>query len=64
MSLVDFFSLMFQFIHIHKRNQTEIENLIPWERDVYLTQLIEYISVENEKIQLAEIERQRSQSRG
>ena len=39
-----------------------MENMIPWERDVYLTQLIEYISVENEKIQLAEIERQSSRS--
>jgi len=34
--------------------------MIPWERDIYLALLIEYIEVENEKIQLAEIERQRS----
>ena len=32
---------------------------MPWERDIYLSQLIEYIEVENEKIQLAEIERRR-----
>ena len=47
-------------IQHHKYNLAEIENLIPWERDIYLAQLIEYIEVENERIQLAEIERQRS----
>jgi hypothetical protein len=35
--------------------------MIPWEKDIYLSQLIEYIEVENEKIQLAEIERRRQQ---
>ena len=44
----------------HKYNLSEIEGMIPWERDVYLTQLIEYIETENEKIQLQEIERKRS----
>jgi len=33
--------------------------MIPWEKDIYLAQLIEYIEVENEKIQLVEIERRR-----
>ena len=46
----------------HKYSLNELENLIPWERDVYLAQLIEYIEVENEKIQLAHIEQQRANS--
>ena len=28
---------------------TEIENLMPWERDVYVDMLITYIKEENEK---------------
>ena len=44
----------------HKYSLCELESMIPWERDVYLAQLIEYIEAENEKIQLAEIERRRS----
>lgn len=35
-----------------------MENLIPWERDVYMSQLINYIQAENERIKLAQIERQ------
>jgi len=38
---------------------------MPWERDVYISQLIEYIEVENEKIQMADAERkQKSMSMG
>ena len=44
----------------HKYSLSDLESMIPWERDIYLALLIEYIEVENEKIQLAEIERQRS----
>ena len=47
----------------HKYNLSEIEGMIPWERDVYLTQLIEYIEVENERIKLAHIEAERAGSR-
>tara|TARA_R100000152_G_C6734401_1_gene158731 strand:- start:580 stop:741 length:162 start_codon:yes stop_codon:yes gene_type:complete len=49
----------------HKYNLREIEFLMPWERDVYISQLIEYIEVENEKIQMADAERkQKSMSMG
>jgi len=28
----------------------ELENMIPWERDIYVAMLIQYIEEENEKI--------------
>jgi hypothetical protein len=34
----------------HNYSLTEIENMIPWERDIYVTMLINHISEENEKI--------------
>ena len=33
----------------HKYSLTEIENMMPWERDVYVDMLITYIKEENEK---------------
>ena len=33
----------------HKYSLTEIENMIPWEREVYVTMLVEYIKEENER---------------
>jgi hypothetical protein len=33
----------------HKYSLTEIENMIPWERDVYVALLKQYIEDENSK---------------
>ncbi len=33
----------------HKYSLTEIENMIPWERDIYVNLLVNYIKEENEK---------------
>jgi hypothetical protein len=29
---------------------TEIENMLPWEREIYVTLLINHINLENEKV--------------
>jgi hypothetical protein len=34
----------------HKYSLTELENMIPWERDIYVSLLIQYIEEENAKI--------------
>ena len=33
----------------HKYRLDELENMIPWERDIYVTMLINHIKEENEK---------------
>ena len=38
----------------HKYSLTEIENMMPWEREVYLTLLQQYIESENLKRQQEE----------
>jgi hypothetical protein len=39
----------------HKYSLTELESMLPWERDIYISLLISYIEEENQKIR----ERQR-----
>jgi len=34
----------------HKYSLTEIENMLPWEREIYIAMLIDYIEKENERI--------------
>ena len=34
----------------HKYSLTELENMLPWERDVYLNMLMKYLEEENERI--------------
>ena len=41
----------------HKYSLTELENMIPWERDVYVGMLIQYVEEENQKIKQKLIER-------
>ena len=35
----------------HKYSLTELDNMIPWERDIYVTLLTKHIAEENERIQ-------------
>jgi hypothetical protein len=41
----------------HKYSLEELENMMPWERDIYVAMLIQYIEVENEKIKQKNAER-------
>jgi len=36
-------------IQYHNWSLTEIENMMPWEREIYVGLLIQYIEEENEK---------------
>jgi hypothetical protein len=39
-------------MHHHKYSLTEIENMLPWEREVYVALLIDYIKKENERLKI------------
>jgi hypothetical protein len=36
----------------HKYSLTELDNMLPWERSIYISMLIKYLEEENEKIKL------------
>ena len=35
----------------HKYSLTEIENMMPWEREIYMGLLAQYVKEENERIE-------------
>lgn len=41
----------------HKYSLTELESMIPWERDIYVALLIQYLEEENEKLKQKQNER-------
>ena len=49
--LESYYKTNFALMQHHKYSLTELENLIPWERDVYLTLLQQYIEEEKLKAQ-------------
>ena len=48
-SLESYFKTNFALMQHHKYSLTELENMMPWEREVYLTLLSQYIEEENLK---------------
>jgi len=52
-SLESYFKLNFALMQHHKYSLTEIENMMPWERDIYVGLLNQYIEEENLKAQQA-----------
>ena len=53
--LESYYKINFALMQHHKYSLTELENMIPWEREVYLTFLKQYIEEENLKQQQAEL---------
>ncbi len=49
--LESYFKTNFALMQHHKYSLTELENMIPWERDIYLTLLQQYIEEEKLKAQ-------------
>ena len=50
-NLESYYKVNFALMQHHKYSLTELENMIPWEREVYLTFLQQYIEEENLKAQ-------------
>lgn len=36
----------------HKYSISELENMIPWEREVYITLILDYLKNENERLKI------------
>tara|TARA_R100000008_G_scaffold50069_1_gene29880 strand:- start:167 stop:346 length:180 start_codon:yes stop_codon:yes gene_type:complete len=53
MNLLNFYELNFSLMQYHKYSLTEIENMIPWERDVYVVMLQNHLEEEKLKQQQA-----------
>ena len=48
MNLENYYKINFALLQYHKYSLTEIENLIPWERDIYIGLLQQHL--EDEKL--------------
>ena len=48
MDLESYYKINFALLQYHKYSLTEVENLIPWERDIYIGMLKQHL--EDEKL--------------
>ena len=42
-------NVMFSMMQHHKYSLTELENMMPWEREIYVQMLIEHLKEEKER---------------
>jgi hypothetical protein len=47
--LASYYKINFALMQHHKYSITELENMIPWEKDIYVALLEQYIEEENLK---------------
>ena len=56
-SLENYYRTNFLLMQHHKYSLTELENMLPWEREIYIDMLVEHIREENEKIKEQQMNR-------
>ena len=49
-TLVNYFQMNFSLMQHHKYSLTELENMMPWEREIYVGLLLEFLEKEEEEI--------------
>ena len=57
-NLEAYYKINFALIQHHKYSLTEIENMIPWERDIYVDMLVNFLKEQEEKRKQEEANRQ------
>jgi hypothetical protein len=58
MDLYTLYELNFSLMYIHKLSLTEIQDMIPWERDLYVDRLGQYIEKQELERKQEELNRQ------
>ena len=50
-SLFNYYKTNFAMMQHHKYSLTELENMIPWEREIYIGLLMQFLKEEEERIE-------------
>jgi len=50
-SLANFYKTNFALMQYHKYSLTEIENMIPFERDIYVAMLVNFLEEEKQRLE-------------
>lgn len=49
-NLFNYYQTNFNLMQYHKYSLTELENMMPWEREIYVTLLIQYLEEERQRL--------------
>ena len=49
-NLVNYYNTNFQLMQHHNYSLTELDNMMPWEREIYIAMLIEHLQKKTDKL--------------
>lgn len=58
-TLKNYYETNFALMQHHKYSLTELETMIPWERSIYVSLLVDYLKKEKERLELQKQTRKR-----
>jgi len=53
-NLGNYYQTNFALMQHHKYSLTELDNMLPWERQVYIDMLVRYLEEENERLKASQ----------
>lgn len=62
-SLKTYYNNLFTLTHQYKYTLTELENMIPWERDMYISMVNTWVKEETERMKQKNVEAQQDMQR-
>ena len=62
-NLMNYYKTNFSLLHHHKYSLAEFDDMIPWERQIYIKMLTEHIREQNEKVKLIQMQKKNSRRR-
>lgn len=58
-TLKNYYTTNFTLIQHHKYSLSELDNLIPWEKQIYVTMLAQHLKEQNEQMKMLEMQRRK-----
>jgi hypothetical protein len=56
-SLANYYKTNFSLLHHHKYSLQEFDEMIPWEKQIYIKMLTDHIKEQNEKLKQLQMQR-------
>ena len=50
-TLLNYYQTNFNLMQFHKYSLTELDNMMPWEREIYIMLLVNHLKEENQRLQ-------------
>ena len=60
MSLHTYYNNMFTLTHQYKYTLTELENMLPWERDMYIAMVNSWVKEETDRLNKTQVESEKT----